>query len=328
MRGKALEAHRLVNQQITMIENFELSEASKSQRLGADLRHDGQKILNTRCEFDISKFIRLSIESFPDSEGSQLKAFKKFCFTAHKLEECFLIINAANQWVRTVCNLQSETVTNTSILDSIIESNILLYFPYWSQLGDEANTRLHFPSRMLQEAFLEGKPLKAKLQEWMDSGEDCKFGMHKRGPQSTSKTLFWKIQDEDVDAEVKFEDWIAEAQGISRVTWRGGTFACKQYPFDTEFEVVNRVSCHPNIVCAIGQLWEETEIPAYFTEYLSNDLCSVIVERKRLAPLSPPFSSYETLDILLQTAKAMKHIHQEGHVEVREHSPKRDCNIR
>ncbi|KAG0555602.1 hypothetical protein KC19_12G181000 [Ceratodon purpureus] len=321
--------HRLVSQdKITMIENFELSDARKSKLLHADFSHDGHYILNTQCEFDISKFIRLSIESFPDTAGLVLKAFHNVCFTEpQKSEElCFIISNAANQWVREVFgheNSESKTIlTNSSISDSIIESNSLLYLQYWSQLGDEARTRLHFPSRMLQEAFVERKALKTKLQEWIKSGEDCKIGMHKRGPESTSRTQFWsevwKIQDADEDADVIFENYISELQGIWRVKWRGGTFACKEKPLTgKEFEVVNRVSSHPNVVFGVGEFGEEKDIPrAFFMEYMgSGDLFNLIIDssRKRGDSL-PPFSSIETLDILSQTAKAMKHIHEEGHV--------------
>ncbi|KAG0599882.1 hypothetical protein M758_12G184600 [Ceratodon purpureus] len=321
--------HRLGSQdKITMIENFELSDARKTKLLQADFSHDGHYILNTQCEFDISKFIRLSIESFPDTEGLVLKAFHNVCFTEpQKSEElCFIISNAANQWVREVFgheNSVSKTIlTNSSISDSIIESNSLLYLQYWSQLGDEARTRLHFPSRMLQEAFVERKALKTKLQEWIKSGEDCKIGMHKRGPESTSRTQFWsevwKIQDANDDADVIFEDYISEALGIWRGKWRGGMFVCKTEPSSNEFEVVNRVSSHPNVVFGVGEVGsEEEDIPrAYFMEYMgSGDLYHLIIDRSRIGEDSlPPFSSIEALDILSQTAKAMKHIHEEGHV--------------
>ena len=273
-----------------------------------------------RCELiDVSKFIRLSIESFPKLEGSQtLEAFKNVCSGARKSEEYVLIISAENQWVRTVIvrrNLHSEPWIDPSISDCIIQSNTLLYYPYWSQLRDEANTRVHFPSGMLEEAFFERRSLESKLKEWMDSGEDCKIGMHKRGPQSTSETRFWEIRDADASADVEFEEWIVP-DCISRVIWRGGRFVRKETLQDSasrEFEVVKRVRSHPNIVYGFGELiCEDTENSAYFMEYMSNDLCDCIVENIRFSADKPPFSPSEALDILLQFAKAMKHMHQEG----------------
>jgi hypothetical protein len=289
-----------------MIVSFELAQTSDTpELLGA-----------TRCEFDVSKFIRLSVASFPELEESQLEAFKNVSFTAHKSEERFIIISAGNQWVRTVLvpeNVHPESGTNSSSSDCIIQSNILLYYPYWSQRGDGANTRVHFPSRMLREAFVEGKTLEAKLEEWVDSREDCKIGMHQRGPRCTSETEFWELQDGVADADVRFKGWIVEDL-ISLVIWRGGNFVQKDTNSSSgeEFEVLRRVSSHPNIVYGFGELREGTEKSAYFMEYMSNDLCSFIIERKRVVPSLPPFLSHEALDILLQFAEAMKHIHQEG----------------
>ena len=95
----------------------------------------GKLIGGTPCKFNVSKFIRLSIESFPALEGSQYwEDYRKLCITTRKLEEFFLIVNAENHWViRTLIgheNFDLESCTETSISDSIVQSNILLYYPY------------------------------------------------------------------------------------------------------------------------------------------------------------------------------------------------------
>jgi serine/threonine protein kinase len=303
-------------------EHFELAQDSKGRSLEAEFSRDGtrvKRILNTRCEFD-QFYIRISSESFPyQLEGEQLEALRKVCLEAYRSEELnFLIdVNATNQWLRTVIghgDLHPTTWTeaNSELISKIvIISNIVPYDPYWSKplaRRDGTNvTRVHFPSCILGEALDEKKTLATKLREWMCSEEECEIGLHRR-EQLRAPKLFWEIQENEVDLvkELGEDVWL--------IKWNGGRFVQKEITH-AEFDFVQRLS-HPHIVYSFGELCGGTERPAYFMEFMSNDLKSFILDRKVrvVGEDKPPFSTHDAVHILLQIAKAMEYMHEDVNV--------------
>lgn len=326
-----------------MIEHFELAQESRLSLSEAELGQNGLvlKLRNAQCEcsvvpncaeVDRSKFIRLSSESFPDLEGPQLETLSKLCLAAHRSEEFFLTDNATNQWLRTVIGHENlhpgkwtEAETWNNLIPSlVIHSNILPYDPYWSKLQatrDKASIRVHFPLCILKEALEESKTLKTKLLEWKSIGIECEIGKHGTGrskdrncEQPRTSKSFWEIQADDV----KFVRELAKGSDgiISLITWRGGKFVRKKFMelqtnIDAELEVVKRLS-HPHIVYSFGELCDGIQ-SSYFMECMSNDLFCFIVDRvsRTVGDNEPPFSRHDSVDVLLQVAEAMRHMHLE-----------------
>lgn len=325
-----------------VIAHFELVQESRSCLGEAVLGQHGYvvRLGNAQCECSVvadcaaaerSKFIRLSSESFLDLVGPQLETLRELCLAAHRSAEFFLTVNTTDQCLRTVIgheNLYPRAWTKAGtwselISSFVIHSNILPYDPYWSKLqstNDEASTRIHFPSFALEEALEESKTLRTKLLEWENTGKES--GKHGTGrpkvkncEQPRTSKLFWQIQA----ADVKHVSVIAKGSCgiISLITWRGGRFVrkeFKEYQEDivAELEVVKRFS-HPHIIYSFGELCDGIQ-SSYFMEYMSHDLFNFIVERvqRTVGDNEPPFSHHDSVDVLLQVAKAMRYMHQEN----------------
>ncbi|KAG0554137.1 hypothetical protein KC19_12G065800 [Ceratodon purpureus] len=246
---------------------------------------------------------------------NELKALSKVCLEAYHSEEVnFLIdVNAKNQWLRTVIGHEdlhptTWTEANDELLSKIvIQSNLVPYDPFWSKpLAKKDGTnfkRVHFPSSVLKDALDEFKPLATKLQEWICSGKTCEIGMHSREQLVTSK-WFWEMKEDEVDPIKELS-----TAGIWLITWHGGRFIQKETPDNSEVEIVRRFS-HPHIVYCFGLLYRETRRPAYFMEYMENELHAFMGDRKRADNEKPPFLLHESVSILLQIARAMEYMHE------------------
>lgn len=301
-------------------------------------------------EFDGSKLMRLSSEFFPDLKGPQLKFLNDLCLAAHRSEEFFLT-TARNQWVRTVISSDKATeelFSSASIVEEhsklissvTIHSNVLPSTPFWTNLQairasrDGTSNRVHFPCSILKEAIQEGNTLMKKLLEWKEKRTGFVFGQHgsKRFVDGNIKQgslkLFWKIQARgEVEDDVKPLKQFAEGSDgtIWLVTWRGGMFVRKDRrripnknddsepsdALDTELNVVEKLS-HPHIIYSFGVSYAANK-SSLFMEYMQNDLSHFIVDKVRMTEDDePPFSHQDSVDILLQIAKAMAHTHEQN----------------
>lgn len=312
-----------------------------------ELRSDSSSVAD--CSgFDRSKFIRLSCESLPDLKGPQLEVLSDLCLTAHRSEEFFLSV-ATNQWVRTSITSDrtpEELFCPTSVVEGrsklissvTIQSNVLPCDPFWTKLRvrrDGTSKRVHFPCSILKEALREGNTLMEKLLEWTERREECEIGQHgsKRAVDGNIKfgplRLFWEIRADGEDQDdVKPLKQLAEGSGgtIWLVTWRDGLFVRKDRvrtsnsndysdprdALDTELNVVEKLS-HPHIVYSFGVSFA-TKKSSLFMECMQSDLFTFILDRvtRRMGDNKPPFSHQDSIDILLQVAKAMAHMHEEN----------------
>jgi len=172
-----------------------------------------------------------------------------------------------------------------------------------------------------------------KMLEWREKSEECELGQHrsKRSVDGDIKEdlsrLFWEIRvnGEDQDCVKPIKQFAQGADGyIWLVTWRGGLFVRKDRVrpsnnnddsdprdfLDKELDVVEKLS-HPHIVYSFGVSFA-AKTSSLFMEYMQSDLFTVIIDRIRRDSSKPPFSHQDSIDILLQIAKAMAHIHSEN----------------
>jgi hypothetical protein len=282
------------------------------------------------AEYNKSKFVRLPRQSFPDLEGSQLKVLGELCTAAHPSEEFFVTV-ARNQWLRTTIKSVTASVDLFSVTlttkqrnrNTSIHSNVLPYEPYWRPLAirDESSSRVHLiPCCILKE---EEKALTRKLIEWRqesDSREECDIRKHEQEDGNTAQQrpskMFWEVLDTNVVTGKVLTAPSQPAQ-VSLVTWRGGNFIRKttyiKPEFDAEVTAMQRL-CHPHIVYIFGISSFDGSQGSLYMERMESDLLAVIVD-KAVRPESgnksgPPFLLYNSVDILLQIAKAMAHMHK------------------
>ncbi|KAG0597944.1 hypothetical protein M758_12G032300 [Ceratodon purpureus] len=302
-------------------------------------------------ELGRDKFIRFSSESFPDLKGPQLEFLSELCLTAHRSEEFFLSV-AKNQWVRTSVasdkapqELFSPTLKveeRCKLISSItIHSNVLPRDPFWTNIQatrNDASKRVHFPCAVFKEALHEGNTLMQKLQEWRMKKEACEIGQHglKRSVDGNTRSdpsrLFW-----DIRADVTTLKQFAKGSDgtVWLVRWRGGLFVRKDRTrtsnindnsdprdaIDTELNVVEQLS-HPHMVYSFGVSYAVNK-SSLFMEYMQGDLSQLILDRVRdTGDNEPPFSHQDSVDILLQFAKAMAHMHGESvvHGDLKAHN--------
>ena len=275
-----------------------------------------------------SKFLRLSsTELFPDLSGFQLEVLSGLCLDAHRSEEFFLTTDK-NQWLSTTIKsckasvassmrLFSLTICTNVISKTIIHSNVLPCGPYWTDWASE-NVR-RFPCSIVNEASQQNKTLKMKVHEWNDRKEECSIGRPHEperpedGTKKPVQKVLWEISTDDVESVHRRGEG---GQGsIWLVAWRRGKFIRKDYlmtlnEFRTEADVIDKL-CHPNIVYIFGISFDEPSLSLYM-ECMETDLLSVILDisRHEGRTIGPPFSYHDSVDILLQIAKAMAHMHE------------------
>lgn len=289
-------------------------------------------------ELNRSQFVRLSQElerRFPDFRGAQVRRLKDLCLVANHSEEFFLSVSKC-QWLRTVitCNkhpkafFSKEAIQQpctTHISSITIRSIVVPCHPYWPKLQavrDEAarefaSKRLYFPSTFLEAAVSEDKSLVEKLNEWDEKEAQCAIAnqLHETdGDEETSSRPFWNIRPDDVQVQNRNFGSGSQAN-VCKISWRGGLFARKLFKrkdtFDTELEVVLRLS-HPQVVYSFGMSMSTDEKQlSLLMELLDRDLDLLIEDRVRERGRSEsPFSRLDSLDILLQIARAMAHMHE------------------
>jgi serine/threonine protein kinase len=213
-----------------------------------------------------------------------------------------------------------------------IHSNVVPTQAYLARLeGTRATCVEHqccggfFPTSILREIREHGSSL--------DSGtlarhcEDCALAEElKRRTirlSAAEPARFWSLEEGDAKL---VEDLGKGSDGtVSRILWRQGVFARKRFKrqvpyqnvnFSRELDVALEVS-HPNIVhffgCSSPGSRNSSGDCDLFMELLNTDLGRFIVEGARLHEGSgspfQPFSFHDSLDVLLQVAEAMKHLH-------------------
>ncbi|KAG0553818.1 hypothetical protein KC19_12G041700 [Ceratodon purpureus] len=287
------------------------------------------------AELNRSQFIRLSRalgESFPDLKGMQVQILKDLCLYANCSEEFFLSVSK-DQWLRTSISgekdpnllFSSEVIEKqcrTLVSSITIQSIVVPWHLYWPKLqemkdkaGEVASERVYFPSTVLEVALSEDKSLIEQLREWEKKKEECAIAKQchdSDDDEGKASRPFWNIGLNDVKAVKKVAG--GSQAVVGKIIWRGGLFARKvfnqKHIFDTELEVVRRVS-HPHIVYSFGvsSSPDKTQY-SLLMELLDGDLSILIEERIRLRGYkNPPFSRIVSVDILLQIAKAMAHMH-------------------
>ncbi|KAG0553699.1 hypothetical protein KC19_12G032300 [Ceratodon purpureus] len=328
-----------------LIEHFQLPQCYVNSPSRAEMSPDGRFIVSITItdfdEFNKSRFMRLPIESFPDLRESQLEVLKNLCYAAHPSEE-FFVTDATNQWLRTAIksdsasvNLLSLTLTNNEREGcTVIHSNVLPYDPYWtserSSPVEDGSRRVHLiPCCIFGEGDLEeGNTLTRKLQQWAQENlrprEECDLVKHVQQrsmdgniePRRPASKKVWEIRAEsDVNTIRSF------GQGsdgtIWLVTWRRGKFVRKDHNtpegFEIELKVMGRL-CHPHIVYIFG-ISRDGSQSSLFMECMERDLESVIFDldaRPEGGDEGPPFMRHNSIDILLQVAKAMVHMHEKS----------------
>jgi serine/threonine protein kinase len=125
----------------------------------------------------------------------------------------------------------------------------------------------------------------------------------------TLRRPFWTIAPDDVKVEKRNFGNGGQAT-VQKVSWRGGSFVRKFFKqeceFETELDAVLRIS-HPHVVHTFGlSISADGKEHSLLMELLDTDLF-LLIEKK--ASSEPPFSREESIDILLQIAKAMTHVH-------------------
>ena len=221
---------------------------------------------------------RLGGKPFPEEETDQLQTLNEVCLHAYPSADFFLINgDATSQWLRSVIGYEN-LVPEKSILpfDIIIHTNIVPFDPFSPRMG----------------AVLE-----------------CHSGKHRSGCSSSSEQP--KSSKKLMQAEeIKLVKTFSKGTGVSLISWKGGRFIRKEGISETEFGVVQSKSfSHPHIVYGFCQLVEGNRI-SYFMEYMAQDLSTVIIERlNRTIGDKPAFSPHDSINILLQIAKAMRHMH-------------------
>jgi hypothetical protein len=285
-----------------------------------------------------SQFIRLSRElgsdAFPDLRGTQVQFLKDLCLVANCSEEFFLSASK-DQWLRTAiigkkdptALFSAEAIQqqcHTLISSITIHSIVVPWHLYWPKLqavreeaDAVASNRVYFPSTVLEVALSEKKSLAEKLSEWETRKEECAIASqwHERDgdQENTAPRPFWEIGPNDV--KIVNSNFVGGGQAdVWKISWRGGNFARKvfkhKHVFDAELEVVRRVS-HPHIVYSFGvSMSPDKTQHSLLMELLDRDLFALIEDRVRLRGYSePPLSRLESLDMLLQIARAMTHMH-------------------
>jgi hypothetical protein len=277
-------------------------------------------------EIDRLQFVRLPA----DFSGSlPWRMMRDHCFLANRSESFYTSISP-EQWLRTVITTQKpselfESYFLNEYAGLEIRSNIVPRWAFLTRLEGVLDT-CH--GHQCSGGFLRSCDLRAgdPLCQSYDC-KKCALAKHlkteadhmRSGVELDRRPEFWFVGAKDVKL-MEFIKGGSEGE-IHKIFWRNGTFVMKRFfssdvphrnsKFCNEFKVALAVS-HPNIVHCFGcsRWWDSTEYDL-FMEVLEEDLESFL---SRLEDMRPLFSFHDTLEVLLQVAKAMQHLHEKNFI--------------
>ncbi|KAG0584396.1 hypothetical protein KC19_3G207300 [Ceratodon purpureus] len=269
----------------------------------------------TGIQLDELQFLRLPADFFLTSRRPSLKMLQDHCKMAN-LSEIFYRCISEEQWLRTV--IESHNPMGFKERNVTIHSNVLprqAYLTRLTCLGHHECQGGFFPATILSSILrLSKRP--------PHHCEECALAEELRGralsPDAAESAKFWFLEVDDVEL---VEDLGTGSEGsISRILWRKGTFARKRFRchvnFNKELDVALKVS-HPNIVHFFGcSSPGRRNSHDLYMELLETDLGKKILEAARVSSAipRPPFPLQDSLDVLLQIAQAMKHLHEKNFV--------------
>ena len=310
------------------------------QRLSAWLESYGTGPIREPCPFldaielDELQFLRLPADMFRNPSRPSLRTMKRYCRVAN-LSESFYRCISEDQWLRTVIVSQDPVFDlNTNVT---IHSNVVPTQAYLTRIEGLMATCGHqccggfFPANILREIEERHRDDLAMLSRRCRDcalAEELMVGAQRLGAADAPRLLSLEVGDVEL-----VRDLGKGSEGtVSKVLWRRGTFARKRFKrhvhfqnvnFNKELDVALTVS-HPNIVYFFGcsSLSSRNSGGDFelFMELLDKDLGSFIVEGARLHEGSgsslqfQPFSFQDSLDVLLQVAEAMRHLHERNFV--------------
>ena len=263
------------------------------------------------------QFLRFS----KDYSGRPLgKVIKYRCQVANASESFYRCISAQNEFLRTV--IQPRLTQKSDAIE--IHSNVVPRMAYLTRLvgveptcpGRELCTRGFFPTSVLYE----GEP----PRQCCKNCSLVKQLRRREAHTSAAVVRFWEFKKQNMIKLVNDHARLGEgsSQGeIEKVLWRKGIFVRKRFYcpvlrqscfFRREILVAMDVS-HPNIVHYFGfSLWPDNGgYCDLFMELLDGDLEKLLVELSRTGDR---LSIRDVLEVLLQIAEAMRHLHEKHFV--------------
>ena len=257
-------------------------------------------------------FLRLPV----DSRGSvSWRTIKYHCQVADQSQSFYRCVSP-EQWLLTlVQSSRPAEIFDSSEDDLIIHSNVL---PRQAYLQAPCLKHQHCSGFFLADAIVDGSDIPNP-----QSCENCALAEHMWRndgmPVDELDNLlrFWFLEVEEVD----LVDELGEgSEGkVSKIRWRKGVFARKTFygggrnvNMNAELDVAFRVS-HPNIVRCFGcSRWADSTDCGLFMELLDLDLGRFLFEEWEKSGGKSPFSFSDLLDVLLQVARAMQHLHEKN----------------
>ncbi|KAG0556572.1 hypothetical protein KC19_11G063700 [Ceratodon purpureus] len=263
---------------------------------------------------DNLQFFRLSADF---SKIPSWKVIKYRWLLANESESFYRCISTEEQWLRTVIQPQKQ---NPDAIE--IHSNVVPRQAYLTRL---AGVMPNCPGRVLcMRGFVPTGVLLRDAEPPRQCCENCTLMTQLRGGAGHTDAAvakFWEFLNEDVFKTVTGHASLGQGSqgGVEKIMWRKGIFVRKRFDlsqkpyFIREFSVAINVS-HPNIVHYFGySLWsDEAEYSDLYMELLEGDLEKLLFEGARKE--EDRLSYEDSLEVLLQIAKAMRHLHERNFV--------------
>ena len=300
-----------------------------------------------RLSYALENALNRFDREFPEKGKLRLDVIKHLCREAGRSDHFFGADNDVygntDQWLRTSITFNPEPVFRAERIDEAhkharIHSNVLPCQAYWKTLRSvvchhEATSssgvkrscsyRVFFQHRVLEEC--EKKSLSEMLKEIPKDScalqKELKKLIEKNSAVAVSERHmaraghreFIPIQPNDVAVVRGLNE--GSDGSILEISWLNGTFVKKVFfsevTFIKEATIASKIS-HPHVVCIFGVLEEEGTF-SLLMEMLNEDLRTFLIERAKVTKdREPPFPLLLSLDVLMQVAQAMRHLHKVG----------------
>ena len=324
---------------------FELAKFAVDHNCVCSTDSSGQYMrLSYALENALNRFDR----ECPEKRKLRLDVIKHLCREASRSDHFFGTDNDMygnmDQWLRTSIIFNPEPVFRTERIDeahkhATIHSNVLPCQAYWktlqsvlyhhegamssSDIKRSCTYRVFFQHKMLEECEKESlsEVLKEIPKDSCALEKELLKLIEKKSAVAVSEKLtaraghreFIPIQPNDV-AVVRGLNEGGDGS-IFEISWLNGTFVKKVFfsedTFIKEATIASKIS-HPHVVCIFGVLEEEGKF-SLLMEMLKEDLRTFLIERAKVTKeKEPPFPLLLSLDLLMQVAQAMKHLHKVG----------------
>lgn len=290
--------------------------------------------LSSALENEVNRFDR----DFPENRKSHLDVIKHLCRESSRSNHFFGTDNDVygdmDQCLRTSITFNPEPVFRTESIDEAhkyarIHSNVLPCQEYWRTLQSNSGIdrscryRVFFQHKVLEEC--EKESLSEMLKEIPNNSCALEKALRRlieqrfvvavaenrlaRGVQRD----FIQVLSNDVTLVRSLNS--GSDGNIFEISWLNGTFVKKEFisktTFTKEATIASKIS-HPHVVRIFGALEEEGKL-SLLMEMLNEDLRTFLIERAKVTREGePPFSLPLSLDVLMQVAQAMKHLHKVG----------------